>query len=192
MKPMKFGVGQPVRRVEDEKFITGAGRYTADISPEGGLTAVFLRSPHAHARIVSIDVAQARAMPGVALVMTAGDVAHLGQLPCLAPMPNADGQQMATPDYPLLARERVRHVGDAVAMIVAESEAQARDAAESIVVDYAAEPAVVGSRAALAADAPLVWPHLETNVAYENAIGSAQDVDPLFERAHRIVRHDRQ
>lgn len=186
MKPMKFGVGQPVRRVEDEKFITGAGRYTADISPEGGLTAVFLRSPHAHARIVSIDVAQARAMPGVALVMTAGDVAHLGQLPCLAPMPNADGQQMATPDYPLLACERVRHVGDAVAMIVAESEAQARDAAESIVVDYAAEPAVVGSRAALAADAPLVRPHLETNVAYENAIGSAQDVDPLFERAHRI------
>jgi carbon-monoxide dehydrogenase large subunit len=185
MKPMKFGIGQPVRRVEDQRFVTGAGRYSADVMPDGRLVAFFLRSPHASARIDKIDATAARKAPGVALVLTAADVAHLAQLPCLAPMPNADGQQMATPDYPLLARDRVRHVGDAVAMIVAETEAQARDAAEAIEVSYAPDAAVVGSRTALEAGAPKVWPDLGTNVAYENAIGSADDVDPIFATAHR-------
>ncbi len=185
MKPMKFGIGQPVRRVEDHRFVTGAGRYSADVMPDGRLVAYFLRSPHANARIGKIDATAARAAPGVKLVLTAADVAHLAQLPCLAPMPNPDGQQMATPDYPLLARDRVRHVGDAVAMIVAEGEAQARDAAEAIEVSYAPEAAVVGSRTALEAGSPKVWPDLGTNVAYENAIGLAADVDPVFATAHR-------
>ena len=127
MKPMKFGIGQPVRRVEDQRFVTGAGRYTADVMPDGRLVGYFLRSPHANARIARIDVDAARKAPGVKLVLTAADLGHLASLPCLAPMPNADGQQMATPEYPLLARDRVRHVGDAVAMIVADSEAAARE-----------------------------------------------------------------
>ncbi|MDE2361604.1 MAG: xanthine dehydrogenase family protein molybdopterin-binding subunit [Hyphomicrobiales bacterium] len=185
MKPMKFGIGQPIRRVEDQRFITGAGRYSADVMPAGYLTAFFLRSPHACARIVGIDAEAARKAPGVRLVLTASDVAHLGQVPCLAPMANPDGQPMKTPDYPVLARDRVRHVGDAVAMIVAESEAAARDAAEAIAVDYAPEAAVVGSRRALETDAPKVWPEFGTNVAYENGIGSAADVDPIFASAHR-------
>ena len=186
MQPKKFGVGQPVRRVEDQRFITGAGRYTADVMPQGYLVGYFLRSPHANARIVSIDASAARAVPGVRLVLTADDIGHLKQLPCLAPMPNADGQQMPTPDYPLLARGRVRHVGDAVAMIVADSEAAAKDAAEAIAIDYAAEPATIGSRTAIAAGAGLVWPELGTNVAYENAVGAAADVDPIFASAARV------
>ncbi|MFO1116431.1 MAG: xanthine dehydrogenase family protein molybdopterin-binding subunit [Beijerinckiaceae bacterium] len=185
MKPTKFGIGQPVRRVEDQRFVTGAGRYSADVMPAGHLVGYFLRSPHANARINGVDAGAARKMPGVKLVLTAADVSHLAQLPCLAPMPNADGNQMATPDYPLLARDRVRHVGDAVAMIVAETEAQARDAAEAIEVSYAPEAAVVGSRTALEASSPKVWPELKTNVAYENAIGSAADVDPIFASAHK-------
>jgi aerobic carbon-monoxide dehydrogenase large subunit len=186
MKPMKFGIGQPVRRVEDQRFLTGAGRYTADVMPEGRLVGHFLRSPHANARIAKIDVEAARKMAGVKLVLVAADLAHLAQLPCLAPMPNADGQQMATPDYPLLARDRVRHVGDAVAMIVADSEAAARDAAEAIEIDYQAEKAVIGSQAALAPNAPRVWPDLGTNVAYENAVGAAADVDPVFASAQKV------
>jgi len=186
MKPKKFGVGQAVRRVEDQKFITGAGRYTADALPLDRLTAVFLRSPHANARIGGVDTKAASAMPGVALILTADDIGHLGQLPCLAPMPNADGNEMEQPDYPLLARGRVRHVGDAVAMVVADSESAARDAAEAIHVDYHPEAAVIGSKAALAKGAPLVWPDYKTNVAFENAVGKAADVDPIFAGAARV------
>ena len=186
MKPKKFGIGQAVRRVEDQRFITGAGRYNADALPAGRLTAVFLRSPHANARIGGIDTKAAAAMPGVALILTAGDIGHLKQLPCLAPMPNADGNEMAQPDYPLLARDRVRHVGDAVAMIVADSEVLARDAAEAIHVDYHPEDAVIGSKAALEKGAPLVWPDYKTNLAFENAVGKAEDVDPIFAGAARV------
>src|SRR5947209_18304344 len=126
MKPTKFGMGQPVRRIEDARFIAGAGMYTADVMKEGALTACFLRSPHAHAAFTVGDLADVRAMDGVRLVLTAQDVAHLGGVPCLAPMPNADGNQMALPDYPLLAKSHVRHVGDAVAMVVADTEDAAR------------------------------------------------------------------
>ena len=186
MKPRKFGVGQSVRRVEDQKFITGEGRYNSDALPADRLTAVFLRSPHAHAGIGAIDVKAAAAMPGVVMVLTAQDIGHLKQLPCLAPLPNADGNVMATPDYPLLARGRVRHVGDAVAMIVADSEVHARDAAEAIHVDYHPEPCIVGSKAALHKGAPLVWPDYKTNVAFENAIGKADEVDAIFAGAARV------
>src|SRR4051794_34741772 len=98
MKPQKFGVGQPVRRLEDARFVTGGGRYTADIAPEGALAASFLRSSHAHALFTIADLAEVCAMPGVRLVLSAQDIAHLGPVPCLAPMPNADGNQMQLPD----------------------------------------------------------------------------------------------
>ena len=186
MKPKKFGIGQAVRRVEDQKFITGAGRYNTDALPADRLAAVFLRSPHANAAIAGIDTKAASAMPGVKLILTAADIGALKQLPCLAPMPNADGNEMAQPDYPLLARDRVRHVGDAVAMIVADSEAAARDAAEAIEVDYRPETAAIGSKAALEKSAALVWPDYKTNVAYENAVGKAEDVDPIFASAARV------
>jgi carbon-monoxide dehydrogenase large subunit len=187
MKPTKFGMGQPVRRIEDARFISGGGRYTADVMPEGALAACFLRSPHAHARFTVGDLAEVRGMAGVRLVRTAADVAHLGGVPCLAPMPNADGKEMALPDYPVLARERVRHVGDAVAMVVADTEDQARAALEAIAVTYEEQPAIVDLTQALDKDAPLVWPEFSSNIAYDNAIGSADAVAPLFAKAaHRV------
>src|ERR671910_480266 len=114
----KFGIGQPVRRVEDHRFITGQGRYTDDHVPYGCLHALVLRSPHA----------QARALPGVQLVLIAPDVAHLGDVPCQAPIPNDDGSQGHVAHIPVLARDTVRHVGDAIAFVVAETVAAARDA----------------------------------------------------------------
>src|SRR5947209_11762928 len=143
MKPTKFGMGQPVRRIEDARFISGAGMYTADVMKEGALAACFLRSPHAHAAFAVGDLADVRAMPGVRLVLTAADVAHLGGVPCLAPMPNANGQLMKLPDYPVLATREVRHVGDAVAMVVADIEEQAWEALEAIAVTYEEQPAIV-------------------------------------------------
>jgi carbon-monoxide dehydrogenase large subunit len=190
MKPQKFGMGQPVRRLEDARFISGAGRYTADVMKDGALAAVFLRSPHAHATFAVGDLADVRAMRGVRLVLTAQDVAHLGGVPCLAPMPNADGQQMALPDYPVLAKGEARHVGDAVAMVVADTEEQARAAAEAIAVRYEERPAIVDLNRALDEGAPLVWPDLGSNIAYENAIGSADAVAPLFDKAAHVVSLD--
>src|SRR5947209_6947031 len=190
MKPTKFGIGQPVRRVEDARFISGAGMYTADVAKEGALAAAFLRSPHAHARFTVGDVAEVRAMPGVRVVLTAADVAHLGPVPCLAPMPNADGNQMALPDYPVLARGEVRHVGDCVAMIVADNEDAARAALEAIAVEYDAQPAIVDLNRALDKAAPLVWPDFGSNIAYDNAIGSADAVAPIFDKAAHVVSLD--
>lgn len=187
MKPMKFGLGQPVKRVEDAKFITGAGRYTADVAPEGTLHAVFVRSPHAHADFTIGDAAEVRAMPGVRLVLTARDIAHLDGLPCLAPMTNSDGTAMALPPYPVLAQGTVRHVGDAVAMVVAETEDAAREAAEALPIDYDAKPAVVGLRDALASGAPAVWPHLGGNQAYDQELGDRTAVDAAFAGAARRV-----
>ena len=97
MSVKKFGIGQPVRRVEDQRLLTGGGRYTDDYAPERCLHAVVLRSPHAHARFTITDVETARAMKGVRLVLTAADVAHLGPVPCMAPMPNADGTSNLDP-----------------------------------------------------------------------------------------------
>jgi carbon-monoxide dehydrogenase large subunit len=190
MKPQKFGMGQPVRRLEDARFISGAGMYTADVMKEGALAACFLRSPHAHARFTVGDLAAVRAMPGVRLVLTVEDVAHLGCVPCLAPMPNADGNQMQLPDYPVLAKERVRHVGDSVAMVVADREDAAREALEAIAVTYEERPAIVDLTQALDKDAPLVWPEVGSNIAYDNAIGSADAVAPFFDKAAHVVSLD--
>src|SRR5262245_49175647 len=125
MSMQKFGVGQAVRRVEDQRLVTGKGRYTADVVPPRTATGVLVRSPHAHARFKIGDIGAVRAMPGVLLVLTHPDIAHLGPLPCIG----TGGVEMPIPEYPVLARDVVRHVGDAVAFIVAETDAQGRDAA---------------------------------------------------------------
>ena len=121
MTPMKFGIGQPAKRVEDQRLITGRGEYTSDALPKNAARAYVLRSPHAHARFRITDVEAARGMPGVLLVLTAADISHLGGLPCLAPVGNSDGSPMVTVPYPILAKDVVRHVGDMVAFVVAES-----------------------------------------------------------------------
>ena len=116
MPPAKFGFGGAARRKEDDALLRGVGRYVADHAPAGALHAVVLRSPHAHARFRIADVARARAMPGVAVVLTGEDTAELGDLPCQGAIPETE---LAVPPYPILARGEVRHVGDAVAFAVA-------------------------------------------------------------------------
>ena len=147
----QFGIGQPVRRVEDRRFLTGYGRYLDDTVRPFQAHAAMLRSPHAHARIRTIDTAAAKAAPGVLAVLTGADLAAdgIGTVPCVSVLTNRDGSAMAMPPRPAIVVDRVRHVGDTVAVVVAETAAQARDAAELVAVDYEPLPAVVETGAAL-------------------------------------------
>jgi len=187
----QFGMGQPVRRVEDPRLITGRGRYTDDISVPAQGYAVILRSPHAHARIAALDTATARAMPGVRTILTADDLADIGPLPCPITLSNRDGSKMAKPLRPVLAGPIVRHVGDPVAFIVADTLDQARDAAEAIAIDYVDLPAiaVAGGDLAAALDpaAPQVWPEAPNNLCMDWQLGDEAAVAAAFDRAaHRV------
>src|SRR5205814_535041 len=161
-------IGTPVRRREDYRFLTGGGTYTDDINRPGQLYAYILRSPHAHARISRVDTGAAASAPGVVAVFAGKDLAadNIGGLPCGWLINSKDGAPMKEPPHPVLAVDRVRHVGDPVAVVIAESLGQARDAAENIAVDYAVEPAVVDPAAALKPDAPQVWPEAPGNICY--------------------------
>ena len=184
MQPLKFGVGQSVRRKEDDPLVRGAGRYVADHSPAGTLQAVVLRSPHAHARFAITDVAAARAMPGVRLILTAAEVADLGPLPVYGAI---SGVKTEAPTYAILAADVAKHVGDAIAFVVADTVEQARDAAEAIVVDYTDLPHVVDGVAALAPGAPVVWDDKPGNLAFEKVLGDAAVTDKAFAKAARTV-----
>ncbi|RVU15662.1 xanthine dehydrogenase family protein molybdopterin-binding subunit [Methylobacterium oryzihabitans] len=188
MAVTKFGIGQPMRRVEDLRLITGEGRYGDDHAPEGCLHAAVLRSPHAHAAFRITDLDAARAMPGVRLVLAAEDVAGLNPIKCQAPIPNADGSQGHVAHIPVLARDTVKHVGDAVAFVVADTLAQARDAVEAIGVDYDVRPAVVGIRHALQGGAPAVWDEAANNLAFDARMGDEAAVEAAFAKADRVVR----
>ncbi len=184
----KFGLSQPVRRVEDQRFLTGAGTYIEDIAPEGALHAVFIRAPVAHADITSLDIAEAAAAPGVRLVLTAAELGDGVQndLPA-GQIPNRDGTMSARPPRPVLADGRVRHVGEAVAMIVAETLAQAKDAVDLVEVDYDTRPAVTDGVAALEAEAPLVHEGAPGNLCYDWGIGDEAATDAaLAAAAHRV------
>jgi len=132
------GIGASVKRREDLRFLSGRGNYTDDINRPGQLHAVLVRSPHPHARIRGIDTAAAKAAPGVHAVFTGADLAaeKVGGLPCGWQVKNKDGSPMAEPPHPVLAIGKVRHVGDPVAVVIAETKGQARDAAELVAVDY--------------------------------------------------------
>jgi carbon-monoxide dehydrogenase large subunit len=189
MKPMKFGIGQAVKRVEDVRLVTGHGHYTADLALAGALHAVFLRSPHACARFKIVDVSRAKASPGVRAILSAADVEHLGNLRCLAPLSNsADGKVMTLPPYAVMAKGEVRHVGDIIAMIVAETEPEAREALEAIEVEWDALAATVTLEQAISKGAPAVWPHAKDNVAYDTHIGDKQKTDAIFVAADHVVR----
>jgi aerobic carbon-monoxide dehydrogenase large subunit len=136
----KFGIGQPIRRLEDRRLITGAGQYTDDILPLKTSYAHFLRSPHAHAKFRITDVEAAKAMKGVRAVYTGADVRDMPGVACQAPLQRADGSTMPTPKQPLLCDGVAMHLGDAVAMVVADTLAQAKDAAEAIAIDWAPLP----------------------------------------------------
>ena len=181
---MKFGFGHALTRKEDDALLRGAGRYVADVAPAATLHAVMLRSPHAHARFAIHDLDRARSMPGLRLVLTGADVAELGPLPTPGVIP---GPEIKIPVYPILAKDVVRHVGDAVAFVVADSLAAAKDAAEAIAVDWQPLPHVIGAVAALARGAPQVWPDRLGNLAFETELGNAAATKAAFAQAARTV-----
>ena len=180
---MKFGFGQPLKRKEDDALVRGAGRYIADVMPDGALQAVVVRSPHAHAKFTIRDLSAVRAMKGVRLVLTAADVADLGPMPTPGVIP---GPTIDVPYYPVLARDVVKHVGDAVAFVVADTLAQARDAAEAIAIDWQELPHVVGAMAALDAKSPRVWPD-RSNLSFETTMGDEAATKATFAQAERVV-----
>ena len=186
----KFGIAQPVRRVEDPRLLKGNGSYTDDMSLPGQLHAIVLRSPHAAATIVSIDTQAARAMPGVAAVYTSADLDAdgIGELPCLAQLKNRDGSPMKNPGHPVLARGAVRHSGDPVAFVVAETIEAARDAAEAVVIEYDMLPSITDLGAAFDAGAAQVWPDAAGNQVFDWSIGDKEQTEALFGSAAHVTR----
>jgi len=187
----KFGIGQAVRRVEDQRFLTGQGRYVDDIVLPGQAYGVSLLSPHAHAKITRIDVSKAKAAPGVLLVLTGADVAaeKIGALTSHL-MPEDFGAPKGYRTFqPLLVSDRVRYVGDRIAFVVAETLAQARDAAELIEVDYEPLPAVVNIEDAAKPDAPKVWDdNPNGNNAFRLMFGNQEATDAAFAKAKHVVK----
>ena len=186
----KFGMAQPVRRVEDPRLLLGNGRYTDDIAVAGAAHGFVLRSGYAAARILSTDIAAAAAMPGVLAIYTGADLAAdaIGGIPCVIPMKNRDGSGRAEVPHPVLAQEFVRHVGDPVAFIVAETIQAARDAAEAISIDYDPLPSTTDLAAAMDPDAAPVWPAVKNNLVFDWETGDKQAVDDLFADAAHVTR----
>lgn len=184
----KFGMGASVLRREDQAFLKGEGRYTDDIKPAGLLHGYVLRSPVAKAGFTITSTEAASAAPGVHLVLTGKDIAHLGKLKSGVMQRQPDGTRAPTRDIPILCGDRVNYVGDAVAFVVADSRALAQDAAELIEVDYDSEDAASGTATALDEGTPLVWPELGSNRAFTYHIGDKQKTAAAFARAAHITR----
>jgi aerobic carbon-monoxide dehydrogenase large subunit len=181
--PIKFGVGQSVLRKEDDALVRGKGRYTDDHGPSAALHALVLRSPHAHAKF-TINVSTARALRGVALILTAADIAELGDLPCLFQL---ETDPFNAPPYPILAKDEVRHVGDAIAFVVAETIDQARDAIEAIEVNWTPLPAVAGAANAVKPGAPQVWSSHPGNILFDVPVGDKKATEAVFAKAHAVA-----
>ncbi|HVJ73610.1 MAG TPA: xanthine dehydrogenase family protein molybdopterin-binding subunit [Casimicrobiaceae bacterium] len=188
----RFGSGKAVKRVEDDALLTGRGRFADDVSLPRQAVLVFLRSPHPHARIASIDTSAARALPGVVAILTGADLvaAKVAPLVQSADFKRADGSKTAAPPQHVLAVDVVRYVGECVAAIVAETAHQARDAAEAIDVRYEPRPSVAEADAAIAPGAPLVWPQATGNVACEAHHGERAKAAKAFAQAKHTVGLD--
>ena len=186
----KFGIGQPVSRFEDPRLVRGGGRYVDDMALPGMAFGYVLRSPHAHAKISSIDVTAAKAAPGVLAVLTGADwrACGWGDLPVPGGHKRRDGSPMYRPRYPALVWDRVRWVGDYVAFVVAETWAQAADAAELVVVDYEPLAAVVSTAEAPADGAPRVFDDCPNNICFVHLQGDKALTDAAFARAAHVVR----
>jgi carbon-monoxide dehydrogenase large subunit len=184
----KFGIGQPVRRVEDQRFITGRGSFVDDITLPHQCYGVMLMSTHAHARIAGIDTSKAAAAPGVLCVLTGKDAAADGIGTLMVPMPeDVGGPKGYRARRPLLAADKVRAVGDRVAFVVAETLQQAQEAAELIEVDYETLPAVTAVEDAVKSGAPAVWDDNPGNIAFALAFGSKDATDAAFAKARHTV-----
>ena len=186
------GIGAAVRRKEDYRFITGSGQYTDDINRPQQLYAYILRSPLPHARISKLDASAALETPGVTAVLTGQDMVDdgVGGLPCGWGITSKDGSPMAEPGHPPIAADTVRHVGDQVAVIIAESRGLAKDAAELVDVDYEELPAVTDIAAASADGAALVWADAPGNVCFDWELGEAAPVEEAFVKAAHIASID--
>jgi carbon-monoxide dehydrogenase large subunit len=193
LETLRFGSGHTVRRIEDPTLVSGRGQYTDDLAREGLAHLVFVRSPHARARIVSIDAEPARAVAGVLAVYTGADLVAAGVKPMAAPPPvfkRPDGSAAATAPRRALAHEEVRYVGEAVAAVVARTRAAAIEAADALWVDYDALPAVVDVRAATAPGTPAVCTAAPDNIAAEARHGDAAACEAAFASAAHVVRLD--
>ncbi|MEC9344915.1 MAG: xanthine dehydrogenase family protein molybdopterin-binding subunit [Pseudomonadota bacterium] len=181
------GIGARVLRKEDFRFVRGRGKYTDDIVLPNQTWAAIVRSPHAHATINGIDASAALAMPGVVRVLTAADFAAFGGLPCGWLVTGKNQTPMVEPKHPILAEGRVRHVGDPVAVVIAENRIAARDAAEAVEVDYSELPAVVDMRKATAAGSPTVHDEAAGNLCYDWELGDKAVVDAAFAGAAHVT-----
>jgi carbon-monoxide dehydrogenase large subunit len=188
----RFGSGKAVKRVEDEALLKGAGRFTDDVSAPGEAQVLFLRSPHAHARIAAIDIKAAAKMPGVIAIVTGEDLVRDGVKPIVSSgdFKRADGSPSESPPHHALAVGVVRFVGEPIAAAIAETVIQARDALEAIDVRYEPLPTVVEIADALAPGAPLVWPKATGNIAAEIRHGDAAATEAAFKRAAQVVALD--
>ena len=186
---MKFGIGQAVPRTEDARLLTGGGRYTDDVSLSGQAYAAFVRSPHAFAAIGSVDASDALAQPGVLAVYTVADLdaENIGMISCQAVLKQRDGSNYVRTPRPALARGVVRHVGDPVAMVVAETLEAAREAAELVMVDYEDRDSVTGTLEALEPGRPQVWDAAPNNLCFDWDTGDEAAVEAALAGAHRVV-----
>jgi aerobic carbon-monoxide dehydrogenase large subunit len=186
----EFAIGQSVSRFEDPRLLKGGGRYVGDMVLPGTVFGYVLRSPHAHARIRSIDTGKAKAAPGVLAVLTGADwrASGWGDLPVPGGLKRRDGS-VFQPPYPALVADRVRWVGDYVAFVVAETYLQALDAAELIAVDYEPLPAVVSTAEASATGAPRVWDGCPDNIGFVQLFGDKAATDAAFAKADHVIKH---
>ena len=192
------GIGKPVLRQEDSRLLTGGGCYSDDVNLPGQAYTCFVRSPHAHARIVRVDTAAALAAPGVIAVLTGRDAAADGVKPIThTPVPTNPHEEVIRPrdvlfvaPHPPMPADRARFVGAIVAMVVADTPAAARDAAERVVADWEPLPAVTGSLAAAAPDAPILWGEAKSNVCVDTKAGDPAAVERAFARAAHVVRFE--
>ncbi|HEX3996283.1 MAG TPA: xanthine dehydrogenase family protein molybdopterin-binding subunit [Acetobacteraceae bacterium] len=187
VSPTSTGIGASVKRKEDFRFLTGRGTYTDDINRPGQTYAYILRSPHAAADIVKIDTSKAQNAPGVVAILTGADY-DKGGLPAGWQIHSKDGSPMAEPPHPVIATGKVRHVGDPVAVVIAETRQQAKDAAELLTIDYADLPGVATMADALAPGAASVHEDVPSNICYDWHIGDKAVVDGVFASAHKVVR----
>jgi carbon-monoxide dehydrogenase large subunit len=187
----EFAIGQPVPRFEDPRLVRGGGRYVADMTLPRIAHGYVLRSPHAHAKILSIDTSAAKAAPGVLAVLTGADweASGFGDLPRADQRTRKEGRPMYRPRNPALVKDRVRWVGDYVAFVVAETYHQAADAAELIEVEYETLPAITATAEAPKPGAPLVWDDCENNICFEMSVGDKAAVDAAFAKADHVVKH---
>ena len=185
----KFGMGQAVRRFEDERFIRGDGRYIDDIQLDEMAHAAFVRSPYGHAKITSIDVSEAAQAPGVIKVLTHKDVkkAKLGEFPTLTAVDGVDDNGIAVPPRHALTGGKVKFVGDPVAMVIAETIEQAKDAAELVMVDYDSKPAATELKTVLDKKTPLVWRKINSNRAFHFHKGNAKKTAKVIKSAHHVT-----